>query len=130
MPNGVNIIEIIPIMTNYFMLNFVWLILVLYFFIDVFLICKFSKKVFNETVTLEESNSFTSMLLKISLGAAILMFLSLTIGLIYKPNYTGKNQYRVEIADSASFNEIYNNYEILEQDGNIYLIKEKGNSNG
>lgn len=127
MPNGVNIIEIIPIMTNYFMLNLVWLILVLYFFIGVFLICKFSKKVFNETITLEESNSFTSMLLKISLGAAILMFLSLTIGCIYKPDYTGKNQYRVEITNSASFNEIYNNYEILEQDGNVYLIEEKEN---
>lgn len=125
MPNGVNIIEIIPIMTNYFMSNFGWLILVLYFIISVFLICKFSKKVFNETVTLEESNSFMSMFVKISLGAAILMFLSLTIGLIYEPDYTGENQYRVEIDNSASFNEIYNNYEILEQDGNVYLIEEK-----
>lgn len=125
MPNGVNIIETIPIMTNYFSLDLAWLILVLYFIIGVFLICKFSKKVFNETVTLEESNNFTSMFVKISLGAAILMFLSLTIGLIYKPGYTGKNQYRVEIADFASFNEVYNNYEILEQDGNVYLIEEK-----
>lgn len=41
------------------------------------------------------------------------------------PDYTGKNKYRVEITDSASFNEVYNNYEILEQDGNIYLIEEK-----
>lgn len=65
------------------------------------------------------------MFVKISLGAAILVFLSLTIGLIYKPDYTGENQYRIEITDSASFNEVYNNYEILEQDGNIYLIKEK-----
>lgn len=125
MPNGVNIIETIPIMTNYFMSNLGWLILVLYFIIGVFLICKFSKKVFNETVTLEESNSFASMFVKISLGAAILMFLSLTIGLIYKPDYTGENQYHVEISDSASFNEVYNNYEILEQDGNVYLIEEK-----
>lgn len=125
MPNGVNIIETIPIMTNYFLLDLAWLVLALYFILGIFLICKFSKKVFNETVTLEESNNFTSMFVKISLGAAILMFLSLTIGLIYKPDYTGENQYRVEITDSASFNEVYNNYEILEQDGNIYLIKEK-----
>lgn len=125
MPNGVNIIETIPIMTNYFLLDLAWLVLALYFILGIFLICKFSKKVFNETVTLEESNNFTSMFVKISLGAAILMFLSLTIGLIYKPDYTCENQYRVEITDSASFNEVYNNYEILEQDGNIYLIKEK-----
>ena len=125
MPNGVNIIETIPITTNYFMLNLAWLISVLYFFIGVFLICKFSKKVFSETVTLEESNSFASMFVKISLGAVILVFLSLTISLIYKPDYTGENQYRVEITDSAFFNEVYDNYEILEQDENVYLIEEK-----
>lgn len=125
MPNGINIIETIPIMTNYFLSNLVWLILVLYFIIGVFLMCKLAKRTFENTISLEESNNFISMFVKISLGAAILMFLSLTIGLIYKPNYTGKNQYRVEITDSASFNEVYNNYEILEQDGNIYLIEEK-----
>lgn len=125
MPNGINIIETIPIMTNYFLSNLVWPILVLYFIIGVFLMCKLAKRTFENTISLEESNNFISMFVKISLGAAILMFLSLTIGLIYKPNYTGENQYRVEITDSASFNEVYNNYEILEQDGNIYLIEEK-----
>lgn len=125
MPNGVNIIETIPIMTNYFLLDLPWLVLALYFIIGVFLICKLAKRTCENTISLEESNNLISMLVKISLGAAILIFLSLTIGLIYKPDYTGKNQYRVEIADSASFNEVYNNYEILEQDGNIYLIEEK-----
>lgn len=125
MPNGVNIIETIPIMTNYFLLNLAWLILVLYFIIGVFSICKLAKRTFENTISLEESNNFISMFVKISLCATIVMFSLLTISCIYKPDYTGKNQYRVEITDSASFNEVYNNYEILEQDGNVYLIEEK-----
>lgn len=125
MPNGVNIIETIPIMTNYFLLNLAWLILVLYFIIGVFPMFKLAKRTFENTISIEESNNFISMFIKVSLGAIIVMFSLLTISCIYKPDYTGENQYRVEITDSASFNKVYNNYEILEQDGNIYLIEEK-----
>lgn len=33
--------------------------------------------------------------------------------------------YQVTIDDSVSFNELYNNYEILDQEGQIYEIREK-----
>lgn len=125
MPNGVNIIETIPIMTNYFLLNLAWLVLALYFILGVWSIYRLSKASIYDSVSIEETNNFLSVFIKISVITIIIMISSLIIGCIYKPDYTGKNQYRVEITDSASFNEVYNNYEILEQDGNVYLIEEK-----
>lgn len=125
MPNGVNVIETIPIMTNYFLLNLAWLVLALYFILGVWSIYRLSKASIYDSVSIEETNNFLSVFIKISVVAIIIMISSLIISCIYEPDYTGKNQYRVEITDSASFNEVYNNYEILEQDGNIYLIKEK-----
>ena len=39
---------------------------------------------------------------------------------------TGKpyDEYKILINDEASFNEIYNKYEILEKDGEIYTVRE------
>ena len=34
-------------------------------------------------------------------------------------------EYKVLIDDTASWNDIYNNYEIIDQEGKIYTIKEK-----
>lgn len=125
MPNGVNIIETIPIMTNYFLLKLAWFVLALYFIFGVWSIYKLFKASFDDSISIEETDDFLSSFIKTSVIAVIIMISSLIISCIYKPDYTGKNQYRVEITDSASFNEVYNNYEILEQDGNIYLIKER-----
>lgn len=125
MPNGVNIIETIPIMTNYFMLNLAWWVLALYFILGVWSVYRLFKASFYDSVSIEETDSFLSIFIKISVVAVTIMISSMIVGFIYKPDYTGKNQYRVEITDSASFNEVYNNYEILEQDGNVYLIEEK-----
>lgn len=125
MPNGVNIIETVPIMTNYFLLDLPWLVLALYFILGVRSIYRLSKASIYDSVSIEETNNFLSVFIKISVIAIIIMISSLIISCFYKPDYTGKNQYRVEITDSASFNEVYNNYEILEQDGNVYLIEEK-----
>ena len=125
MSNGVNIIETIPIMTNYFSLDLAWLILALFVIWGTWEIYRLFKMSFDKNVSYEKCNSFVRKITITSTVAAIIMLLLVTIGCIYKPDYTGKNQYRVEITDSASFNEIYNNYEILEQDGNVYLIEEK-----
>lgn len=125
MPNGVNIVETIPIMTNYFLLNLAWFTLALYFILGVWSIYKLFKASFDDSISIKETNDFLSSFIKTSVIAVIIMISFLIISCIYKPDYTGKNQYRVEITDSASFNEVYNNYEILEQDGNIYLIKKR-----
>lgn len=112
-------------MTNYFLLDLPWLVLALYFILGVRSIYRLSKASIYDSVSIEETNNFLSVFIKISVIAIIIMISSLIISCFYKPDYTGKNQYRVEITDSASFNEVYNNYEILEQDGNVYLIEEK-----
>ena len=38
---------------------------------------------------------------------------------------TGKYEYKVTISDEVSLNEFYDKYEIVDQDGKIYTIKEK-----
>lgn len=125
MPNGVNIIETIPIMTNYFSLDLAWLILAFFVIWGTWAIYRLFKMSFDENIGYEKCNSFVRKITITSTVVAIIMLLLVTIGCIYKPDYTGKNQYRVEITDSVSFNEVCNNYEILEQDGNVYLIEEK-----
>lgn len=48
---------------------------------------------------------------------------------IYQPDYTGRNQYKVLIDDSASFNEIAENYVIVGQDGDLYILEDKESVN-
>lgn len=38
---------------------------------------------------------------------------------------TGKYEYKVTISDEVSLNEFYDKYEIVDQEGKIYTIKEK-----
>ena len=47
---------------------------------------------------------------------------------IEKP--TGKYTYKVTISDEVNFVEFNNKYEIIDQDGLIYIIKEKETTNG
>lgn len=42
---------------------------------------------------------------------------------------TGKYTYKVTISDEVNFVEFNNKYEIIDQDGLIYIIKEKENNN-
>lgn len=48
---------------------------------------------------------------------------------IYRPNYTGRNQYKVLIDDSVFFNEIAEKYKIVGQDGEIYILEDKESVN-
>lgn len=63
-------------------------------------------------------------------GIACLVFIaSVLVSAVYTPNYTGRNQYKVLIDDSVSFNEIAENYKIVGQDGEIYILEDKENVN-
>ena len=44
-------------------------------------------------------------------------------------NPTGKYTYKVTISDEVNFVEFNNKYEVIDQDGLIYTIKEKENNN-
>lgn len=133
MPSGVNIIEIIPIMTNYFVLNFVFLAFAICMIYIIYQICKIFKIIMQGNVDLDEIDNRYFKIIYFLIATICLLIICIVVISIYHPDYTGEDKYKVEITDSASFNEVYNNYEILEQDGNIYLIKEKefdvGNDN-
>ena len=61
---------------------------------------------------------------------SILGVLSASIGFIFGVDVSAtpaeyKSQYEVTISDEVSMNDFYNRYEIIEQRGEIYVIKEK-----
>lgn len=55
------------------------------------------------------------------MGFIGIIFLSAAVS-SYK---TGKYEYKVIISDEVSLNEFYDKYEIVDQEGKIYTIKEK-----
>lgn len=65
---------------------------------------------------------------------AIIMFIlslvfSIVVGFAAPPQVGSIPTYKVIIEDSVNFNEFNEKYEIIEQDGKIYTIKEREDSN-
>ena len=58
-----------------------------------------------------------------SVTAALLLVLALMVVVIEVP--TGRYEYKVIIDDDVPFTELYDNYEIINQEGQIYTIKDK-----
>ena len=127
------ILETTPIMTNLscqyvvlgsFCLALIFLLLALVF---VLLGCIFVNKNMYKAVKRVEQ------IFEILFGFVVLFEVFVLGGLIvcgiYQPDYTGKNQYKVLIDDSVSFNEIAEKYEIVGQDGEIYILEDKENVN-
>lgn len=57
--------------------------------------------------------------------ACLVLIASVLVSFVYTPNYTGRNQYKVLIDDSVSFNEIAEKYEIVGQDKDVYILEDK-----
>lgn len=47
-----------------------------------------------------------------------------------KPVYKEISQYEVIISEDTSFYDIYNNYDVIEQRGEIFILQEKNQNNG
>ena len=60
----------------------------------------------------------------LGIACIILAILLIIIG-IFKEIPTGKYKYEVTISDEVNFNEFSDKYKILEQRGEIYIVKEK-----
>ena len=63
---------------------------------------------------------------------SICFFILFVVGIFcmgFIENPTGKYTYKVTISDEVNFVEFNNKYEIIDQDGLIYTIKEKENNN-
>lgn len=61
------------------------------------------------------------------------MVLFLLSGVLIDANYeipTGKYEYKVIIDDNVSIAEFYEHYEIVDQEGKIFIIREKENIDG
>ena len=54
---------------------------------------------------------------------ALLLVLAVMIVVIEVP--TGRHEYKVIIDDNANFKEIYNRYNIISKEGQIYIIQDK-----
>lgn len=64
--------------------------------------------------------------------AAIVIFFTITFiilscsaGIVYKIQGERVSEYKVTISDTVSFKDLYEKYEIVKQEGEIYTIREK-----
>lgn len=64
--------------------------------------------------------------------AAIVIFLTVAFilltcsaGIVYKTQGERVSEYKVTISDTVSFKDLYEKYEIVKQEGEIYTIREK-----
>lgn len=127
------ILETTPIMANlsceFFVLGCFCLMVIflLLTFVCLLLCCVFENKNMYKAVKRVEQ------IISILFGFVVLFGGFVLGGLIvcgvHQPDYTGRNQYKVLIDDSVSFNEIAENYEIVGQDGEIYILEDKESVN-
>lgn len=77
--------------------------------------------------------NFNQKIIQIIFGISfICSFILFIVGLscmVFVESGTGKYTYKVTISDEVNFVEFNNKYEIIDQDGLIYTIKEKENNN-
>lgn len=77
---------------------------------------------------ISNEKSITNIFFISSIVCIIVFTISTLCGVFIK-NGTGKYTYKVTISDEVNFVEFNNKYEIIDQDGLIYTIKEKENNN-
>lgn len=77
--------------------------------------------------------NFNQEIIQIIFGiSSICSFILFIVGLscmVFVESGTGKYTYKVTISDEVNFVEFNDKYEIIDQDGLIYTIKEKENNN-
>lgn len=61
----------------------------------------------------------------ITLGIIIGLFFAAILSPLFATPKTYKNQYKVTISDEVSMNDFLEKYEIIDQEGKIYTIREK-----
>ena len=126
------ILETTPIMTNYFCDSlaigaFLFAVaLVICSVVGIILYTVFENKYKKFGVIVGNTIEKLFVLAWIS---CLVFIASAVVSVIYTPNYTGRNQYRVLIDDSVFFNEIAEKYEIVGQDGEAYILNEKEDVN-
>lgn len=59
------------------------------------------------------------------IGFLLGMMLTVILCTITKPVPTGRYQYEVTIDETVSISEVYDNYEVIEQRGDIWVLEDK-----
>lgn len=122
--DGVTILDQNPIRTSFFNTKFDNAVTPI-FYIVLFFLCALLSSFFCRSLgkyskATKKTKWILGVLSSISLFALIGFLLSLIITVP-----TGKMEYKVTIDDNVSFTYMYNNYEIVNQEGSIYTIHEK-----
>ena len=122
------ILETTPIMTNYFcgylaIGTFLFAVaLVICCIVGIILFVVFEKRHKKFGTIVEKT---INKLWGLAGIACLILIASIFVSFVYTPNYTGRNQYKVLIDDSVSFNEIAEKYEIVGQDGDVYILEDR-----
>ena len=77
------------------------------------------------SVTISESYESGLILFCLILGIVAGIVLGVIIGGLFRTPIAYETHYKVTIDDSVSMNEFLDKYEILDQEGKIYTVKEK-----
>ena len=93
-----------------------WILLVLLILFAVFVML---------AVILATKEKSLKIVTALAILAGILMIIALVCVLIPNKNSIKYKEYKVLIDDDVSFQEVYNKYEIIDKDGEIYTIREK-----
>ena len=121
---GVTILDQNPIMTSFFNTVFnnavVPIFYIVLFFLCALLLSFFCRSLGKYSKATKKTKWILGVLSSISFLALMGFILSL---IIIVP--TGKMEYKVIIDDNVSFTYMYDHYEIVNQEGSIYTIREK-----
>lgn len=80
-------------------------------------------------ITVSCYHRITKTIFRISSICCFILFIVGLFCMNFIESRTGKYTYKVTISDEVNFVEFNNKYEIIDQDGLIYTIKEKENNN-
>ncbi len=84
--------------------------------------------IFAMIMTFIQEGFYGPVLLIVCVGCAILgSMLGVLFGTICETPATYETQYKVTISDEVSMTEFYEHYEVIEQDGKIFTVREKTN---
>ncbi len=122
--DGVTILDQSPIMTSAFNMVFDNAVMPIFYFVLFFscalFISLFCRSFAKQSKATKKTKWIFGILSSISILAFIGFFLSLIITVP-----TGKMEYKVTIDENVSFTHMYDHYEIVNQEGTIYTIREK-----
>lgn len=121
---GVTILDQSPIITSVFNMVFDNAVAPIFYIISIFSCALFLSLFCRSLGRYSKATKKTKWILGILSSISIFVFIGFFLSLIITVP-TEKMEYKVTIDDKVSFTYMYNHYEIVNQEGVIYTIREK-----